>query len=375
MPCTLAQALRHSGVRTVNLSLDALDPEVYRRITGGDVATVLAGIRAAVAAGFERIKLNVVLLRGVNEGELWPLVQFGAEHGLPVRFIELMPLSRTDVLSDANFLPVTEVMAKFAERDELVGELNTLLEAERAGARVAARLVADAAEPDLRDLARVIHADEVRWCRELFAALVGLQAEPSLKVGGFYENAMAIKDVKARLAFVNRGQGWVVRKLRELLPRVRDDGLHATLRQMLDLVDGRVPLVIELKGIEGRDDGLVAAVARELGEYKGEAAIMSFDHHLIRRFASDAPGIPGGLTAEGTRTQDFEAHFSMLAHGISFVSYNVHHLPNPFVTFVREKLHMPVISWTVRDREMQKHSELNVEQITFEGFDPRSLVA
>lgn len=148
-----------------------------------------------------------------------------------------------------------------------------------------------------------------------------------------------------------------------------------TLRQMLDLVDGRVPLVIELKGIEGRDDGLVAAVARELAGYRGEAAIMSFDHHLIRRFASDAPGIPGGLTAEGTRTQDFEAHFSMLAHGISFVSYNLHHLPNPFVTFVREKLHMPVISWTVRDREMQKHSELNVEQITFEGFDPRALVA
>jgi len=148
-----------------------------------------------------------------------------------------------------------------------------------------------------------------------------------------------------------------------------------TLRQMLDLVDGRVPLVIELKGIEGRDDGLVAAVARELAGYKGEAAIMSFDHHLIRRFASDAPGIPGGLTAEGTRPQNFEAHFSMLAHGISFVSYNVHHLPNPFVTFVREKLHMPVISWTVRDREMQKHSELNVEQITFEGFDPRALVA
>ena len=107
-------------------------------------------------------------------------------------------------------------------------------EENRRRARVAARLVADAAEPDLRDLARVIHADEVRWCRELFAALVGLQAEPSLKVGGFYENAMAIKDVKARLAFVNRGQGWVVRKLRELLPRVRDGGLHATLRQMLE---------------------------------------------------------------------------------------------------------------------------------------------
>lgn len=148
-----------------------------------------------------------------------------------------------------------------------------------------------------------------------------------------------------------------------------------TLRQMLDLVDGRVPLVIELKGIEGRDDGLVAAVARDLAAYKGQAAIMSFDHHLIRRFASDAPGIAGGLTAEGTRTEDFERHFAMLAHGISFVSYNVHHLPNPFVTFMREKLRMPVISWTVHDREMQRHSDLNADQITFEGFDPRALLA
>ena len=148
-----------------------------------------------------------------------------------------------------------------------------------------------------------------------------------------------------------------------------------TLKQMLDLIAGRVPVVIELKGIEGRDDGLVAAVAKELASYKGQAAIMSFDHHLVRLFASDAPGIPGGLTAEGTRTKDFEAHFSMLAHQISFVSYNVHHLPNPFVSFVREKLALPVISWTVRDAEMKKHSDLNVDQITFEGFDPRALVA
>ncbi|KAF1041536.1 MAG: hypothetical protein GAK38_04551 [Xylophilus sp.] len=65
----------------------------------------------------------------------------------------------------------------------------------------------------------------------------------------------------------------------------------------------------------------------------------------------------------------------MLAHQIFFVSYNVHHLPNPFVSFVREKLDLPVISWTVRDAEMKKHSDLNVDQITFEGFDPRALVA
>ena len=115
-----AEALRAAGLRTANVSLDALDPELYRRITGGNVADVLAGIRAAVAAGFERVKLNCVLMRGKNESEIWPLVLFAAEHGLPLRFIELMPLSRTDVLSAANFLPVGEVMQRLREKDNLI---------------------------------------------------------------------------------------------------------------------------------------------------------------------------------------------------------------------------------------------------------------
>ena len=116
----LAQPLRDAGVRTVNVSMDALDPELYRHITGGNVADVLAGIRAAVAAGFERVKLNCVLMRGKNESEIWPLVLFAAEHGLPLRFIELMPLSRTDVLTEQNFLPVGEVMQRLRERDNLI---------------------------------------------------------------------------------------------------------------------------------------------------------------------------------------------------------------------------------------------------------------
>jgi cyclic pyranopterin phosphate synthase len=115
-----AERLRTAGLRTVNISLDALDPEIYHRVTGGRVADVLAGIRAAVAAGFERVKLNCVLMRGKNEGEIWPLVLFAAEHGLPLRFIELMPLSRTDVLTEANFLPVGEVMQQLREKDNLL---------------------------------------------------------------------------------------------------------------------------------------------------------------------------------------------------------------------------------------------------------------
>lgn len=120
----LAQPLRDAGVGTVNVSLDALDPAVYRRITGGDLKAVLAGIRAAVAAGFERVKLNCVLMRGVNEQELWPLVLFAAEHGLPLRLIELMPITTTDVLIEKNFLPVHEAMELLRQKDELIPQPN-----------------------------------------------------------------------------------------------------------------------------------------------------------------------------------------------------------------------------------------------------------
>jgi len=115
-----AQALREAGLCSANISLDALDPAVYRRITGGEVSRVLEGIRAAVAAGFDAVKLNCVLMRGVNEAELWPLTLFAAEHRLPLRLIELMPLTLTEVLTEKNFLPVGEAMRLLARHDELI---------------------------------------------------------------------------------------------------------------------------------------------------------------------------------------------------------------------------------------------------------------
>jgi glycerophosphoryl diester phosphodiesterase len=143
-----------------------------------------------------------------------------------------------------------------------------------------------------------------------------------------------------------------------------------TLAETLSLVAGRVPLVIELKGIAGHDAGLVARVAAQLRNYPGKAALMSFDHWLIRDFAKDAPGIPAGLTAYGGMQQEFEAHSAMLVNGISFVSYDVTALPNRFVSFVRERLAIPVISWTVRDQAALALSEAHADQMTFEGFDP-----
>ena len=97
---------------------------------------------------------------------------------------------------------------------------------------------------------------------------------------------------------------------------------------------------------------------------------MSFDHWLIRRFAADAPGVPAGLTAWKKEPAELEAHFSMLAHGISFASFNWSDLPNPFVTTMRDRLGLPVITWTVRDETGRDVTHRHADQMTFEGFDP-----
>jgi len=106
---TMAEALRDAGVQSVNISLDTLDAAVYSQITGRDFhAQVLGGIDAAIAAGFDQIKLNAVLMRERNEDQLLPLIEFAAARNLLLRFIELMPVSTTEVLSESNFMSVME---------------------------------------------------------------------------------------------------------------------------------------------------------------------------------------------------------------------------------------------------------------------------
>jgi cyclic pyranopterin phosphate synthase len=116
----LGEALYESGLRRLNISLDALDPGRYHAITHGDIAPVLAGIRHAKALGFPSIKLNTVLIRHKNEQEIWPLVEFAASLQIPIRFIELMPVSLTEMLTEENFLPVGEVMDLLRRRDTLI---------------------------------------------------------------------------------------------------------------------------------------------------------------------------------------------------------------------------------------------------------------
>ena len=114
---TMAQALRETGVRTVNISLDTLDREVYRLTTGRDfLPEALAGIDAAISAGFELIKLNAVLMRGRNDDQLHSLVDYAAEKNLLLRFIELMPVSTTEVLTEDNFFPIATARRQLEAR-------------------------------------------------------------------------------------------------------------------------------------------------------------------------------------------------------------------------------------------------------------------
>ena len=117
--------------------------------------------------------------------------------------------------------------------DELLSFLNLMLEAERAGARIGLRTAKDAQDRQTRELARAISRDESRWCAMLRRAILDAGGTPSEATGAFYQKAVAIDDLAERLEFINRGQGWVVRKLREVLPKVRDDVLHGHLKAML----------------------------------------------------------------------------------------------------------------------------------------------
>lgn len=130
-----------------------------------------------------------------------------------------------------------------ASRDELLGALNELLEAERAGARVAMETVRDIPPSALATLVQDIHKDEVRWCSMLMRSIKSMEGASSSATGAFWGKAMAIPDLDERLSFLNRGQAWVVRRLQALIPRVQDAQIRADLVTMLEAHHKNIELV------------------------------------------------------------------------------------------------------------------------------------
>ncbi len=109
---------------------------------------------------------------------------------------------------------------------------NTLGEAERAGGRALTELLDLAEAPELREILRKVAHDEGYWARELAAAVRRAGGTPSTAVGDFAEKVRAVPDLAGKLALLNRGQRWVVRKIDEHLPTVSDPALRGLLQAM-----------------------------------------------------------------------------------------------------------------------------------------------
>jgi len=124
--------------------------------------------------------------------------------------------------------------AGYLATDEIVALLNELLEAERAGAKTVAAMAA-AAEGEVAGILAPVAKDEARFCAMLSRHIVRLGGEPSGRTGDFHGKALAIDSPQERIDFLNRGQGWVVRKLQKNLARIADDALHADLADMLQV--------------------------------------------------------------------------------------------------------------------------------------------
>ena len=116
-----AQALRAAGVTRLNVSLDTLKPERFAAITqGGELARVLRGLDAARAAGFSPIKINTVVMRGVNEDEIEDLVDFCVSQDFILRLIETMPMGDTGRAATAQYIDLQAIRRRLERRYALV---------------------------------------------------------------------------------------------------------------------------------------------------------------------------------------------------------------------------------------------------------------
>jgi cyclic pyranopterin phosphate synthase len=110
-------ALRQAGLQRINVSLDSLDPEKFRRMTKrGDLDKVLEGLFAAKSRGLYPIKLNAVIERGVNDSDILPLVEFSREHGFGIRFIEYMDVGNANSWTSAKLVSKKEIIATIQSR-------------------------------------------------------------------------------------------------------------------------------------------------------------------------------------------------------------------------------------------------------------------
>ena len=114
-----AEPLKNAGVKRLNISLDTLDKDKYRYITRrGNLEDALKGIEAALNAGFDKIKLNAVLIGGFNDDEIPALAELTRKYPLDMRFIEMMPMYDSGDFKKEAFIPYTKVLEVLPELEQ-----------------------------------------------------------------------------------------------------------------------------------------------------------------------------------------------------------------------------------------------------------------
>jgi len=106
-----AKELADAGLHRINVSIDSLNTLRFRKLTGGELAPVLAGIQAAKDAGLTPIKLNTVLMKGINDNEVSDLIDFASDIGATIRFIELMPMKQ-GLDWDKHYISIDEILQR-----------------------------------------------------------------------------------------------------------------------------------------------------------------------------------------------------------------------------------------------------------------------
>jgi cyclic pyranopterin phosphate synthase len=121
-----AQDLKKAGVKRINISIDSLNAERFKKITRtGELDKVLRGIQAAIQAGFENIKLNTVLMRGVNDDETLSLVKFAIDEAIDISFIEEMPLGEVDHTRKSTFCSNEDTLKILQSKYPLIASTET----------------------------------------------------------------------------------------------------------------------------------------------------------------------------------------------------------------------------------------------------------
>jgi len=160
-----------------------------------------------------------------------------------------------------------------------------------------------------------------------------------------------------------------------------DEGIP-TLDDILDLVDGRVPLLIEIKDQDGamgpRTGALEAATAQSLASYRGPTAVMSFNPHAVIAFGKHGTGHPLGLTTCAYLQQNWPLlpaatrkylrpipDFDRV--GAAFISHDVNDLNSPHVAALKDR-GVPILTWTVRSAEQEAEARKIADNVTFEGY-------